>query len=44
MRRSKLYKKQVETAGFDLQKRYGVAEAIALLKTMPGVKFNQTAE
>ena len=28
MRRSKLYKKQVETAGFDLQKRYGVAEAI----------------
>ena len=44
MRRSKLYKKQVEVEGFDPQQRYGVAEAIALLKTMPGVKFNQTAE
>ena len=32
MRRSKLYKKQVEVAGFDAQKRYSVSEAIALLK------------
>ena len=44
MRRSKLYRKQVEVAGFDAQKRYSVAEAIALLKGMPGVKFDQTAE
>ncbi len=44
MRRSKLYKKQVEVAGFDAQKRYSVSEAIALLKGMPGVKFDQTAE
>ena len=44
MRRSKLYKKQVATEGLDLQQRYGVAEAIALLKTLPSVKFDQTAE
>ena len=44
MRRSKLYKKQVEVEGFDPQQRYGVAEAIALLKKFPGVKFDQTAE
>ena len=44
MRRSKLYKKQVEVEGFDPQQRYGVAEAIALLKKFPGVKFDQTDE
>ncbi len=44
MRRSKLYKKQVATEGLDLQQRYTVAEAIALLKTLPSVKFDQTAE
>lgn len=44
MRRSKLYKKQLEVSGFDSTKRYGVEEAIALLKSMPGVKFDQTAE
>ena len=42
MRRSKLYRKQVEVAGFDAQKRYSVAEAIALLKGMPGVKVVYT--
>ncbi len=44
MRRSKLYKKQLEVSGFDSTKRYGVEEAIALLKSMPGVKFDQPAE
>ena len=44
MRRSKLYKKQVGVAGFDSLKRYGVAEAIELLKGFPAVKFDQTAE
>lgn len=44
MRRSKLYKKQLGVSGFDSTKRYGVEEAIALLKSMPGVKFDQTAE
>ena len=44
MRRSKLYKKQVEIDGFDAQQRYGVVEAINLLKAMPSVKFDQTAE
>ena len=44
MRRSKLYKKQIEIEGYDPQQRYGVAEAIALLKKFPGVKFDQTAE
>ena len=44
MRRSKLYRKQLEIEGFDSQQRYGVVEAIALLKKFPGVKFDQTAE
>ncbi len=44
MRRSKLYKQQLEANGFDSTKRYGIEEAIALLKSMPGTKFDQTAE
>lgn len=44
MRRSKLYKKQVELEGFNPVERYGVEAAINLLKAMPGVKFDQTAE
>ncbi len=44
MHRSKLYHKQVEVAGYDPLKRYGIEEAIALLKSMPSVKFDQTAE
>ncbi len=44
MRRSKLYRKQLEVAGYDSQKRYSVAEAIELLKAFPAVKFDQTAE
>ncbi len=44
MRRSKLYRKQVEVEGFDPQQRYAVEEAIVLLKKFPGVKFDQTAE
>ena len=44
MRRSKLYKKQVEVEGFAPLQRYGVVEAINLLKAMPSVKFDQTAE
>ena len=43
MRRSKLYKKQLESLG-DLQLRRGVDEAIGLLKALPGVKFDQTVE
>ena len=43
MRRSKLYKKQLETLG-DLQIRRTVDEAINLLKALPGVKFDQTVE
>ena len=43
MRRSKLYKKQLEVLG-DLQIRHGVEEAIKLLKALPGVKFDQTVE
>ena len=41
MRRSKLYKKQLESLG-DLQLRHGVTEAIGKLKALPGVKFDQT--
>ena len=43
MRRSKLYKKQLEALG-DLQIRHSVEEAIGLLKALPGVKFDQTVE
>jgi large subunit ribosomal protein L1 len=43
MRRSKLYKKQLESLG-DLQLRHGVADAIGKLKALPGVKFDQTVE
>ena len=43
MRRSKLYKKQLEVLG-DLQIRHSVEEAIKLLKALPGVKFDQTVE
>ena len=43
MRRSKLYKKQLESLG-DLQLRHGIDEAIAKLKALPGVKFDQTVE
>ena len=43
MRRSKLYKKQLESLG-DLQLRRGVTEAIEMLKALPGVKFDQTVE
>ena len=43
MRRSKLYKKQLEVLG-DLQVRHSVEEAIKLLKALPGVKFDQTVE
>ena len=44
MRRSKLYKKQQEVSGFDAMQRYGIEAAIGLLKAMPAVKFDQTAE
>lgn len=44
MRRSKLYKKQLEIEGFDSLQRYGVADAIVILKKFPCVKFDQTAE
>ena len=43
MRRSKLYKKQLESLG-DLQLRHSVTEAIGKLKALPGVKFDQTVE
>ena len=43
MRRSKLYKQQLEAVG-SLQTRHTVEEAIELLKKLPGVKFDQTAE
>lgn len=42
MRRSKLYKAQVAT--FDSQKRYSFAEAVALLKAMGHVKFDETVD
>lgn len=44
MRRSKLYRKQAEVEGYDRQQKYTVEEAIKLLKAMPAVKFDQTAE
>jgi len=43
MRRSKLYKQQLEKAG-DLQERRTFAEAVASLQAMPAVKFDQTVE
>jgi len=43
MRRSKLYRQQREQLG-DAQQRYSVAEAIGKLKSLPGVKFDQTVE
>ena len=43
MRRSKLYKQQREQLG-DAQVRYSVLEAIGKLKSLPGVKFDQTVE
>ena len=43
MRRSKLYKKQLESLG-DLQLRHDVIDAINKLKALPGVKFDQTVE
>ena len=43
MRRSKLYKQQLEVVG-DTLARHTVDEAIAILKKLPGVKFDQTAE
>jgi len=43
MRRSKLYKQQLEVIG-DTQVRHTIDEAVAILKKLPGVKFDQTAE
>ena len=43
MRRSKLYKQQLEMVG-DTLARHTIDEAIAILKKLPGVKFDQTAE
>jgi large subunit ribosomal protein L1 len=43
MRRSKLYKQQLEVLG-DTLARHTIDEAIAILKKLPGVKFDQTAE
>ena len=43
MRRSKLYRQQREQLG-DAQQRYSVLEAIGKLKSLPGVKFDQTVE
>ena len=42
MRRSKLYKSQIGT--FESTARYSVKEALAALKAMPAVKFDQTVE
>ncbi len=44
MRRSKLYKKQVQIEGYDSLTRYTIDEALNLLKKFPGVKFDPTAE
>jgi large subunit ribosomal protein L1 len=44
MHKSKLYREQVEALGGDLQRRFGVEEAIDALKKLPGVKFDQTVE
>ena len=42
MRKSKLYKAQAAT--FDRQQRFELSEALALLKSMPHVKFDETVE
>ena len=44
MHKSKLYRQQVEALGGDMQRRFGVEEAIEALKKLPGVKFDQTVE
>lgn len=44
MHKSKLYRQQVEALGGDLQRRFGVEEALDALKKLPGVKFDQTVE
>ena len=44
MHKSKLYRQQVEALGGDMQRRFGVEEAIDALKKLPGVKFDQTVE
>ena len=44
MHKSKLYRQQVEALGGDMQRRFGVDEAIEALKKLPGVKFDQTIE
>lgn len=44
MHKSKLYRQQVEALGGDMQRRFGVDEAIEALKKLPGVKFDQTVE
>ncbi len=41
-KRSKRYKK--DAARIDAQKKYGVAEAVAVLKTMASTKFDQSVE
>ena len=43
MRKSKLYRKQLEVLG-DLQVQHTVQEALELLKKLPAVKFDQTVE
>lgn len=43
MRKSKLYRKQLEVLG-DLQVQHTVEEALELLKKLPAVKFDQTVE
>lgn len=43
MRKSKLYRKQLEILG-DLQAQHTALEAFALLKQLPAVKFDQTVE
>jgi len=42
MPKSKLYKSQLEK--FDINKRYGIEEALELLKAMPHTKFDETVE
>ena len=44
MHKSKLYRQQVEALGGDMQRRFGVEEAIEALKKLPGGKFDQTVE
>ncbi len=44
MHRSKLYRQQLEVIGGDAARRFALDEALALLKKLPGVKFDQTVE